>query len=301
MKFRTVLLMLGTLLALFVVVHVVRWAVLKNSDPSATLVLPRLELAALKVNELSSDHAQIDMRMVLHDPLPFGLVIDSLEYVFRINGEEVLRSTRASRFELDAYDTSHVVLPLSVPHKKVTDLLKRLEQRNVDSVEYAITTTMHTRSPLAKDGVIELNASRRLPLFLLPDITVTDINISDFGLKETDMTTVVTIGNPNKIRFALRELEYEMTVGGGELLNGTLTNGIDIPALDTVTISLPVEVKPGKAIGSVVQLLFKPGAPYHFHLRTRLVSDQPSIDGSLVIIERNGVLRDLKQLALTDR
>mgnify|MGYP003393290222 CR=1 FL=1 len=292
---KAVVLVLVLLVASAVTWQFIHWSIAKRQDPSATFIAPRLHLALITITDLSSETMDMDVRMLIDNPSPIGLAVDSFTYRFSIAGVEVARTNHGGAITLPAYDGASLTLPITVRQELLVNTLKELQARKIDSVDYAIDTWFYTRLPFLKETPIHLHMTRHLPLFIIPDVELAHTRIEKLGLKNTMLMLDLRVSNPNNIPFAFRNTTYEFRVGGDHVMRSSIDSVMEIPPRDTLMIAMPIQLDLGEAAGTLIKLLLKPGSTYAFTFDTHIVSDSRSINGSHMALRRNGTLRDLKQ------
>jgi len=101
--------------------------------------------------------------------------------------------------------------------------------------------------------------------------------------------------NPNNVAFSLRGTEITAQLEGKEVLRATHGAEVQVPARDTVVLTLPMRAAPGRMIEGIFDLLVNPSrTPYSYQMEFILSTDQPSLNDSRISLVGDGMLDDLK-------
>lgn len=91
--------------------------------------VPEIQLARMQLTNLTAEKADMNMNMVIDNPAPVGLSIDSLHYVVYIDANEAARTTYPDAVRIEANDSSNVSLPLTLYYDKLESVIQKLEQQ----------------------------------------------------------------------------------------------------------------------------------------------------------------------------
>lgn len=261
-------------------------------------VVPELQLANIHVTNLSANKADMTMSMVLDNPAPVGLNIDSLHYVIYIEDNEVVRTTYPDSLTIEANDTTSFSLPLTVYFNKLQSVLTSLEQQGRDSANYRINATIFSDMDIIPKDKLSLRIEKRLPLLLPPEIKITDIGIEDVGFSGATLKTDVVITNKNATAFAFRDMNYSVKLEDNEAVEGNKPGTVNIPAKGTTTISIPAELDFKEMGKSLIDLIRKgDDIRYNFNLNTELVSDAEVLENSKINLSASGKLKSAVEAA----
>lgn len=113
------------------------WSLPQRSDKDIKdKVIPQLQLAQMQVTNLTADQADVRVNMIIDNPAPVGLDIDSLYYTVFIEGNEVVKTTYPDPLHIEGSGNTTVSLPLTIYYDKLQSVLDKLEEEGRDSVVY---------------------------------------------------------------------------------------------------------------------------------------------------------------------
>jgi|GEM_PF-5031717 len=286
-----VILLLGSL-----AVHLIIRLQAKGKDPDAAFFMPSIEFADITITKLTRERVDVSMGIALDNPLPIGFAVDSFTFTLAIADVEVVRSTYADPLELNAYDRTMITMPISTKQELLLGTLKKLDAEGRDSVIYGMDIEFTKKFPLIGEKPLSFHLERYLPLFILPEVDVMDLQVDKVGLNDTRLSLVLQVKNENNGSVAFRDTKVTMRVGEDRVLKAEVDSVLTIPANDKVNITLPLQIDLGEAIGTMMKFLLKPGTSYQFELDATIVSDKPSTNGTMIHVQRDGVLKELKEM-----
>jgi len=282
-----------TFLLLVIFVGKWYWRVSKQAYPTYK---PRIEMSYFKVKKFTKDSTDMDMILLVRNPLPFKLLLGNLSYNIYIGGVEVIESKYPASINIEAEDSSLLKFPVIMKNEKLTEILNKLKKQGVDSTEYKIEGNADLNFLLLKNTPYHFNFSKKLPLYIIPKLAVEKIRVKKIGLKHTQLLINCSIHNRNVFPYNFKETVYEIKINGSHLVDGKIDSTINIPAHSKVEITLPADVSLIKALEAGFDSWFKSATTeYDLYFAAKIVADDNAIKDSKVILEAKGKLKDLKQ------
>lgn len=261
-------------------------------------VVPQLEYAQMQLTRLTAEKADMNMNMIIDNPAPIALNIDSLYYTISIEGNEVVATTYPDSLQIDANDTTMVSLPLTIYYDKLKSVLDRLEQEGRDSATYKVNATIYAENDIIPKDKFNLEVEKVLPVIRTMEVDVTNLSIEDLDFSGATIVVEALVENKNPFPSGFKDMHYSLQIEDNEAVEGSKPGTVKIPAKDTATVSIPVEID-FKEMGKSLIDLIKKGdeLSYDFSLRTALVSDEHILEESEVLLKAAGKLRNLKDAA----
>ncbi|CCG99383.1 late embryogenesis abundant protein 2 [Fibrella aestuarina BUZ 2] len=257
---------------------------------------PRLELSRFDFTDISDDAIQMNMYLLIDNPLPVGFKARRVDYSFFIDNEEVVKDSYDKVVEVKSQDSTLIALPAKLLAAKMTRVLKRLEAQGVDSTDYRLRTTFDLDVPIAGERTFTVSQSLRGPTYYIPKIEVKDIDLGKFGLKKTDVAATISCTNKNKFPYNITDARYTVTINGKEIAQGVQAEPILIKAQGTTPFVLPVTVKPGQTLGLLPKMLFdKKDTPVEIAFSCKILdkNNDPMFKNSQFVTTIRGTLAEL--------
>ncbi|MBD2753409.1 LEA type 2 family protein [Spirosoma validum] len=270
-----------------------------SGDPHDNTLKPRLELSRMNINDMSDEAINMTMELLIDNPLPVGFKAHQMDYTVYIANTPVIKDTYKKTIELKSGDSTLITLPVKVMAKTLTDVLKTLERKGIDSTTYKVQASFALDVPIVGEKTFAVTIERKLPTFYIPQIKIEDIDFGPLGLKRTDVATKVNIVNKNKFAFSMADARYTVSIDGKEIADGHQPDPVFIKAQATTPVIFPVTARPGKTLSVLPKLLFdKKGTPYRVNFSCKLIDKKGNmaIDDSKFAAVIKGTLDDLRKL-----
>lgn len=254
---------------------------------------PRLELSRFDISDVGAESVKLNAYILIDNPLPVAFRANSLSYTVSIDSTTVVRSRYAKPISLEATDSTTLMLPMTIPLKKLGAVLKRLEQSGQDSTDYAVRATVNLDVPLLGQKTLTLAHSRRMPTVYLPGIKVNDIDLGKLSLKQTDLAANVSIRNPNVFPLTITDTRYTISIDNELIAEGSQPEPILIKKQATMPVVFPVTIKPGRLAGLTGKMLFnKKDTPMKITFRCSILDkrDNPSFKNSKLALNITGTM-----------
>lgn len=263
----------------------------------ADYVMPQIQLVQMQITSLTADRADMQMNVVIDNPAPIGLHIDSLYYIVSIEDNEVVESTYPDAVQIEANDTTSISLPLTIYYDTLQSVLDALEQQGKDSVVYKISATIFSDMDIIPEDKIEVEVEKLLPLIKPPEIDVTDLSVEDVGFSGATIVVEALVDNKNVYSLSFEDMDYSLQIEDNEAIEGHKSEVINIPAKDSAQVTIPVEID-FKEMGKGLIDLIRKGddLTYNFILKTALVSDEHILQESEITLNATGSLKELKEV-----
>ena len=272
----------------------------KNKSPYRTLLIPRLEIGVSEITYLSSDKISMHEKLLIHNPLPFNLTADSLQYKLFIGDVEVIKSTYTKSISIRKWNSTWIDLPITINNAKLLATLNKADAQGKDSVVYRIQTTFHTHIPFKKE--FDIDAEKLLPLFYMPTARLMEVSHDSLSLKGVTLFLKVMIGNRNKFPFQLKDLKYKFSLADNPWITGAELGVIDIKQQDSTELLLPARISFSNIFKSIGPLISKGGkVEYKFGMDLKLVSENNAIKNSKVTVNDTGTLKELIKLTKDEK
>jgi LEA14-like dessication related protein len=272
----------------------------RDKSPYRTLFIPRLEIALMQVTSLSADRTDMFANMLIHNPLPFNLRADSLQYKIYIGGVEVIKSTYAKSLDIKRWDSTGFSLPVTAYNNRLLDVLTSAEKEGKDSIMYEVQSSFGTNLIVHKDFNLDIKTMQ--PLIYIPKISMDEIVYDSLSLKGVVLYLHTTIVNKNKFPLTFKDLQFKFALADNDWVKGEKDGIIKIPDTSVVQLTLPLKIS-FKEIGKSLGPLIRDGknTPYKFNLTLKLVSSNNALKNSLVVLNDAGAIKEMVKLAKEEK
>lgn len=93
--------------------------------------------------------------------------------------------------------------------------------------------------------------------FQQPKISIKSFNVDGANLQEILFKVTLSVENENNFSIKTSNIDYNLDIAGAKIFNGSLVNGIDLPAKKATEIELPIKVDTQKLLTAVPNIITK--------------------------------------------
>jgi LEA14-like dessication related protein len=257
---------------------------------------PQVGVTAVKIYDIDDDRINMQMAIVLNNPLPVALNASRLKYKIFIDSVKVIESIYSKPININSSDTASIELPMEILVKPMKKILERLDRKKIDSAIYTMQSTMEVDVPIAGERSFDMNISRRLPAIHIPKGSLEKIQIDKLGLKETTLNVVLKIENPNVFPLKLDDGRYNVSIDKDFDMDGYFEKHLDIPAKQTVPLNMHLVLKTVKTGKLAWKSLFdKKDTHFKVKFSGKLNAQNKMLDNSKFLLTLKGTLDELKK------
>jgi LEA14-like dessication related protein len=257
---------------------------------------PTVSLQTLSISDIDSDKIKMTSRMLIHNPLPLALNTKRISYELFINNTSVLQTAYAKPLSIQSNDSSEVEIPMALRVKDLTQVLKAMEEKGIDSADYLLKTNFVLDVPIKGNTAFNVSVSKRLPALRLPKVRPEDIDIDKLTWKESKLEVLINVDNPNVFPIRMKDVAYTMTLGEDLALKGTKPGLIDIGAKSTTKIPLQLEVKNKEMLQLIGKTLGKSDTKFDVTLTADLLTRSEMIKGGNIAMRTEGTVQEIKEV-----
>ncbi|GAB4040331.1 LEA/WHy family protein [Spirosoma gilvum] len=270
-----------------------------EKGPYDNTLKPRLELTRFDITNISDEAVDLNMYMLIDNPLPVGFKASQLDYTVFIANTPVVKDSYKKPIQINAGDSTLIKLPAKLMLKTEMNVLKTLERKGIDSTLYKVNSSFALDIPILGEKTFTTTIERRFPTFFIPKIKIEDIDFGPLGLKRTDVAAKVAITNKNRFPLNITDAHYTVTINGKQIAEGDQPEPILIKPQATTPVIFPVTARPGKTLSVLPRMLFdKKNTPYEVTFRCKLIDrkNDPMLQHSKFASTIRGTLDDFKKL-----
>lgn len=273
---------------------------IRDPSPYRTFITPRLEFSLFEINELGADKTTLNAAMLINNPIPLNLRADSIAYELYIDKQEIIKSTYRKSVLIRAWDSSQLVMPVTVFTDKLMNVLTDAEKAGKDSVVYGIKTSFIV--PALFNKHMSFTSERLLPLIYIPKIKMEKVVWDSLNAEGVTLYFHTTIVNKNKFPLNFKDLAFQFAIADNPWVKGAVPGEIDIPDSSVVPLVLPLRIS-FKQVGKSIWPLIKEGknTDYKLNLSLKLVSESNALKNSMVVLKDVGAIKEVVKLAKDEK
>jgi LEA14-like dessication related protein len=227
-----------------------------EGGPNDGTLRPRLEMSSVSIANVTDEQIDLSIKLLIDNPLPVTFKAKNLRYTVFMARVPLIEETYAKPIEIKPGDSTLVTLPMQLRGKKLIDLLKKLDRKNIDTTTYGIRAAFDLDVPILGQRTFTHTIEERGPTYYLPQIKIKNLDFGKLGLKRTDVAATVLFTNRNQFSYSITDTRYTVVIDGKEIADGHQPEPIVIKKDATTPIVFPVTVKAGQSLGLLPKVLF---------------------------------------------
>lgn len=256
---------------------------------------PELSIASLNITDIDEDKISATSNVTLRNNLPVEVKTNRLDYVIYIDSAKVIEDSYSKPITIRSSDTTAIRLPMEIMFRKMTAVMKRFENKNIDSADYSMKATFQVDVPIAGERNFTMNFSKRLPALRLLKAKMGDIEIDKLGLKESSLDMTLNVENPNAFPVKMKDGKYKLSIDNdSNVIEGVMEKVVNIPAHGTEPVSMHVDMKTMKIPKLGWKMLFdKKDTHFKLNFSSKLISENGMLNNSNMAFNMSGTLAEL--------
>jgi LEA14-like dessication related protein len=260
---------------------------------------PELSVASLNITDIDQNKISATSNIVLRNNLPVEVKTNRLDYVIYIDSAKVIEDSYSKPVTIRSSDTTSIRLPMEIMFRNMAAVLKRFEDKNIDSADYSMKATFQVDVPVAGERNFTMNFSKRLPALRLLKAKMGNIDIGKLGFKESSLDMTVNVQNPNAFPIKMKDGKYKLSIDNdANVMEGVMEKVVNIPAHGTAPVSMHVDMKTMKIPELGWKMLFdKKDTRFKLNFSGKLMSENGMLNNSNMAFNMDGTLDELTDMA----
>lgn len=257
---------------------------------------PGLSVASFDITDIGEDKISATSKVTLTNNLPIEVKTSRLDYVIYIDSAKVIEDSYSKPITIRSSDTTIISLPMEILFRKMGAVLKRFDDKKIDSADYTVKATFQADVPIAGERNFTMHFSKRLPALRLLKPSLGNIDIAKLGLKESSLNMTVNVQNPNVFSIKMKDGKYKVSIDNDKnVMEGTIAT-VNIPAHGTAPVIMRADMKTMKMPKLGWKMLFdEKDTNFKLNFSGKLMSENGMLNNSKMAFNMSGTLDELKK------
>jgi LEA14-like dessication related protein len=254
----------------------------RKENEAVTFIKPRVHSTLVTVNSFTKDKTSLYLTLLVDNPSPFGITIDSMSYVIYIDAYEVMKGFHAQKNVLAPGDSNKISLPLAVDNQQLIGILRKLKKEGRETVEYSVDFDFFVNLPFLKDKPLDYVYKEVGPVLIPPDISFEGITIHKISLKDASITMRIKVVNHNSFPYRFQKSFFKLKLDDKYVASSNLEALLVIPPKGEELIRIPVHFKTQDGIKKLIRAYTRPQkTSYYLYVETEILGDSPQEDNKV--------------------
>lgn len=213
---------------------------------------PTLDFKRAEVTDVSLAGATVNLVYEVHNPNGIGLSLASVDYLFKVEGHQVVAGKPPNGLTIPANGTAKMVFPAQVRFADLGAVLSTFLTKN--AARYEASGHLGVKTPI---GVLTFPLSKKgqFPVPQIPAVAFKSPRVTDLSLSGATLEIPLMVTNHNGFPLPVSGLTGKIAIGGvpvGGVSTGALGS---LASNQTREVTLPLKVNFTSATRSLVTAL----------------------------------------------
>jgi LEA14-like dessication related protein len=226
-----------------------------GKDKHVEKLIPHINVANIEITDIDGEHIKFLIKASIANAFPVDLSTKRIQYQVYIDTAMIAESSYVQSLEVRSSDSIAFDIPMEASLKRMIGILKEFKTQHTDSADYKIIAQVYMNLPVAGEQKLEVNIIKRLPVILIPELTLADTDFKKLGFKESGIDMSFNIENPNRFPIRLNNGKLNVKLEENIDLDATVAD-IKIAANSRQTVPAHFDLKTTKLGSAIWKLVF---------------------------------------------
>ncbi len=201
---------------------------------------PVVNVESVNVGDVSFEALELLFDINIENPNQLGITLSSFDYELLLNEKSFVRGDQPEGMQIEAEASNTVRVPISLTFRDIIESVQSVVDQ--DSSQYQFKSGFAFNLPVIGDVRIPVSRTGAIPVIKKPSLNIASFNIKNISFTGADAVLRLKLNNPNFFSFELKQLQYNFSIDGINVLRGTADKSITITQDDESTIEIPLSL-----------------------------------------------------------
>ncbi len=201
---------------------------------------PVVNVESVNVGDVSFEALELLFDINIENPNQLGITLSSFDYELLLNEKSFVRGDQPEGMQIEAEASNTVRVPISLTFRDIIESVQSVVDQ--DSSQYQFKSGFALNLPVIGDVRIPVSRTGAIPVIKKPSLNIASFNIKNISFTGADAVLRLKLNNPNFFSFELKQLQYNFSIDGINVLRGTADKSITITQDDESTIEIPLSL-----------------------------------------------------------
>lgn len=201
---------------------------------------PVVNVESVNVGDVSFEALELLFDINIENPNQLGITLSSFDYELLLNEKSFVRGDQPDGMQIEAEASNTVRVPISLTFRDIIESVQSVARE--DSSQYQFKSGFAFNLPVIGDVRIPVQRTGAIPVIKKPSLNIASFNIENISFTGADAVLRLKLNNPNFFSFELKQLQYNFSIDGINVLRGTADKSITITQDDESTIEIPLSL-----------------------------------------------------------
>jgi len=201
---------------------------------------PVVNVESVNVGDVSFESLELLFDINIENPNKLGISLSSFDYELLLNEKSFVRGDQPEGMQIEAEASNTVRVPISLTFRDIIESVQSVAGQ--DSSSYQFKSGFAFNLPVIGDVRIPVSRSGAIPVIKKPTLNIASFNIENISFTGADAVLRLKLNNPNFFSFDLEQLQYNFSIDGVNIVQGSADQGIKVNPDSESTIDIPLSL-----------------------------------------------------------
>jgi LEA14-like dessication related protein len=184
---------------------------------SLTTLKPTAKIKSASIANIDFEQLTLAVDVGVTNPNPIALRAEGMTLDLMIDGKKITQVVNNEGLQLNARGSSSQQLMVAIPFKSIYAAVSHLKDKN--EFEYSIDGNINLNVPALGNIALPLAYKNSAPVPKKPEVSFSDIRVTDTSFTKISLAFDMTIKNPNTFGMNLAKPAFNLAVNNTKLAN----------------------------------------------------------------------------------
>ena len=210
---------------------------------------PTAHVSGFHLPSITLDQADVVVDVMVTNPNPIPIPLVDINYVMESNGRKLASGTIPDAGTLRAHGSETLNIKTRIIYKDIKETYHDIHPGEV--IPYKVKVELVVDVPVFGRLTLPLEKTGEIPVPYKPEVDVDHVEFNQLSAEESSATLHLKVGNRNKFKLGIRELEYSFGLAGTPVASTRLSKSSTIEEQGVGSLEIPISFRP-KDLGSAM-------------------------------------------------
>ena len=231
---------------------------------------PQVGVDKVEFSKIDLTGVDLIVHVKIHNPNSVGATLNHIEYTFEVEGERLLKGTKADKTKILSNDTSLIPIPVSISYAGLKSGIAGA--LNKKSLPFALKGKVVLDTPIG-DMSFDIAEKGDIPVPDRPRFELEKIALGEFSVATATLMVHIKVSNNHDVNLDIEKFRYEFSLQDNLISASEINVQRSLNQDKSMSVVLPITVKLLGLKRSVVDMIksgqLKYSMKFDLNLKTR--------------------------------
>ncbi|MBL8033359.1 MAG: LEA type 2 family protein [Leptospiraceae bacterium] len=201
---------------------------------------PQVGVAKVEFSKVDLTGVDLIVHVKIHNPNSVGATLNRIEYAFDVEGERLLKGTKADKTKILSNDTSLIPLPVSISYAGLKSGIAGALSKK--SLPFAFQGKVVLDTPIG-DLSFDIAEKGEIPVPDRPRFDLEKIALGEFSVTSATLMVHIKVSNNHDLELDIEKFRYEFSLQDNLISASEISVQRSLAQDKSMSVALPITVK----------------------------------------------------------